>query len=69
MFFPAILVKALVKKAVLPTGNFKRSPHAQFIFGVIKLHMGIGIHRYDDVCMAHDVMQCLGIHLWNSRSI
>ena len=28
MFFPAILVKALVKKAALPTGNFKRSPHA-----------------------------------------
>ena len=28
MFFPAILVKALVKKAALPTGNFRRSPHA-----------------------------------------
>lgn len=28
MFFPAILVKALVKKVALPTGNFKRSPHA-----------------------------------------
>ena len=28
MFFPAILVKALVKKAALPTGNFKRLPHA-----------------------------------------
>ena len=28
MFFPAILVKALVKKVALPAGNFKRLPHA-----------------------------------------
>nr|WP_242977863.1 CatB-related O-acetyltransferase [Agathobaculum massiliense] len=28
MFFPEILVKALVKEAALPTGNFKRLPHA-----------------------------------------
>lgn len=28
MFFPAILVKALVKKVALPTGNFKHSPYA-----------------------------------------
>ena len=24
--------------------------------------MGVGIQRYADVCMTHDVLQCLGVH-------
>ena len=62
MFFPAILVNPLVKQASLPTGFLTICYPIYFFLCVIKIHMGVGVQGYTDVCVTHDILQGFRIH-------
>ena len=62
MFFPTILVKALVKQASLPTGFLTIRYPIYFFLCIIKIHMGVSVQGYTDVCVTHDILQGFRIH-------
>lgn len=57
MFFPAILVNPLVKQASLPTGFLTIRYPIYFFLCIIKIHMGVSVQCYTDVCVTHDILQ------------
>ncbi len=56
MFCPTILVNPLVKQTSLPTGFLTICYPIYFFLCIIKIHMGVSVQGYTDVCVTHDIL-------------
>ena len=62
VFFPAILVNPLVKQRPYQRAFLTIRYPIYFFLCIIKIHMGVSVQGYTDVCVTHDILQGFWIH-------